>query len=142
MAWLPFVDTVLPIGDIIYFGGIVVIGWATYEVVEEVVQTSPSLEEPKTPEKEKVTTGDPPTEADGYKAPKGGAKKGKTKDGKTGWVDKYGNIWVPAPTGSANAHGGGHWDVQRSDGKGYSNVYPGGHLRKGGGKPPILPLLK
>ena len=88
-----------------------------------------------------VNKKDPPTEKDGYKAPKGGPKKGKTKDGKEGWVDKYGNIWVPAPTGSATAHGGGHWDVQRKDGTGYTNVYPGGTTRPGKGKPPTLPIL-
>ena len=84
----------------------------------------------------------PPTEKDGYKAPKGGPKRGKTKDGKIGWVDKYGNVWVPAPTSSPLAHGGGHWDVVSPSGNGYVNVYPGGITRYGGGKPPTLPLLK
>ena len=100
-----------------------------------------AAEEKPTDEREKghVTSKNPPTEEDGYVAPKGGVKRGKTKDGKTGWVDKNGNVWVPAPTGSATAHGGGHWDVQRPDGKGYANVYPGGGMRPGGGKMPILP---
>lgn len=64
--------------------------------------------------------------------------KAKTKDGKVGWKDKNGNIWVPAPTGSPQGHGGGHWDVQSPSG-GYSNVYPGGKIR--GGKAPF-PKIK
>lgn len=64
---------------------------------------------------------------------------GKNQSGKRGWVDKNGNIWVPVPDGSPQAHGGGHWDVQRPDGKGYTNKYPGGAERKGSGKRPNLP---
>ena len=53
-------------------------------------------------------------------------------------VDDYGNIGVPVPTGSGDAHGGGHWDVQGKKG-GHINVYPGGKAR-GGHKPlPKLP---
>ena len=80
-----------------------------------------------------VKPGQQPTERDGYIAPKGGPVKGKTKDGKVGWKDKSGNIWIPAPTGSKQGHGGGHWDVQSPKG-GYTNVYPGGMTR--GGKAP------
>lgn len=43
------------------------------------------------------------------------------------------------PTGTPNAHGGGHWDGNRKDGKGYMNVYPGGRTRPGKGKMPVLP---
>ena len=98
-------------------------------------------EEAKTPPEnpdQNVTSGNPPTEKDGYIAPKGGPKRGRSKNGKIGWVDANGNIWVPAPTGSQIAHGGGHWDVQRGDGRGYSNVYPGGKVRKGKGIPPKI----
>ncbi len=89
-------------------------------------------------ETEEVTSKDPPTEKDGYIAPKGGPRRGRTNDGKNGWVDKNGNIWVPVPTGSPAVHGGGHWDVQSPHGKGYSNVYPGGHVRPGTGIPPKI----
>ena len=85
-----------------------------------------------------VSPGEVPTEEDGYHAPKGKPQKGKTKDGKKGWKDKNGNIWVPVSTGSREAHGGGHWDVNRGDDKGYVNVYPGGHIRPGEGKIPIF----
>ena len=144
MAWLPFVDSVLPIGDFIYGVGIVALGICALNEADTVTIPQTSYEEKiyNASEKGDVTAGDPPTEKDGYRAPKGGPKKGKTKDGKTGWVDKNGNIWVPAPTGSPNAHGGGHWDVQRGDGKGYSNVYPGGRIRPGGGKLPELPPIR
>ncbi len=80
----------------------------------------------------------PPTEKDGYVAPKGGPVKGKTKSGEKGWVDKNGNVWVPIPDGTPLAHGGGHWDVNRPDGKGYVNKYPGGYARKGSGLAPNL----
>ena len=83
----------------------------------------------------------PPTEKDGYVAPKGGPKEGKTKSGERGWIDKNGNVWVPRPDGTPQAHGGGHWDVNRPDGKGYVNRYPGGHERPGAGKAPNLPEI-
>ena len=82
-----------------------------------------------------------PTEKEGYAPPKSGPEWVKSKDGKkSGWKDKNGNIWIPAPTGSREAHGGGHWDVQRPDGKGYTNVYPKGKVRhsKSGGKLPVF----
>ena len=52
-----------------------------------------------------------------------------------GWRDSNSNIWVPSP----NGHGGDHWDVYRKDGKGYDNAYPDGHIRRGKGKPPLIP---
>ena len=66
-------------------------------------------------------------------------KKGKSRNGKTGWVDDHGNVWVPAPSGTPAAHGGGHWDVQSPNGNGYTNVYPGGGMSPGRGIPPVLP---
>ncbi len=71
-----------------------------------------------------VKPGQQPTVEDGYIAPKGGPKWDKKQKG---WIDKYGNTWVPAPTGSGLDHGGGHWDVQSPKG-GYSNVYPKGRV--------------
>ena len=86
-----------------------------------------------------VTKDVPPTEEDGYIAP----KKGPTWDGKNhGWKDKNGNIWVPVPDGSRDAHGGGHWDVQDKLGRGYVNRYPGGKERAGGGKRPSIPKIQ
>jgi len=86
-----------------------------------------------------VTPDVPPTAEDGYVPPQKGVDKKKVKDGKEkGWVDSKGNRWVPAPTGSGKDHGGGHWDVNRPDGKGYINVYPGGHTREGAGKAPVF----
>ena len=88
---------------------------------------------------EAVRSGIPPRTQDGYEPPKGGPKKGRDKHGKVGWVDKHGNVWVPVPDGSPAAHGGGHWDVQRPDGRGYVNRYPGGNERPGSGKRPNIP---
>ena len=84
-----------------------------------------------------VRPGQQPTEKDGYIAPKDGPKWNKEKKG---WEDKYGNVWVPAPTKSPLDHSGGHWDVQSPKG-GYTNVYPGGKIR-GGRKPyPNIPIF-
>lgn len=69
-----------------------------------------------------------PPASSGYVPPKGGAKKQKTKNGKTGWVDKNGNIWVPDPSN----HGGDHWDVTGKNG--YINVGRNGHAWGGKGK--------
>jgi hypothetical protein len=72
-----------------------------------------------------------PTEEDGYIPPKNwdGKKVKHPKNGKVGWPDSNGNIWVPTGPGS-KAHGGPHWDVQYPNGKEYDNVYPGGKIRK------------
>jgi RHS repeat-associated protein len=70
-----------------------------------------------------------PGPKDGYKEPKSGPRKARAPNGKYGWVDDKGNIWVPTgPDGSPDAHGGAHWDVQGRRG-GYTNVYPGGSTR-------------
>ena len=72
-----------------------------------------------------------PTKEDGYIPPKNwdGKKVKHSKNGKVGWPDKNGNIWVPTGPGPL-AHGGSHWDVQFPNG-GYDNVYPGGKVRPG-----------
>jgi hypothetical protein len=57
-----------------------------------------------------------------------GKKVKHSKNGKVGWPDKKGDIWVPT---GPNGHGGPHWDVQKPDGKRYVNVYPGGTIRFG-----------
>jgi hypothetical protein len=73
-----------------------------------------------------------PTEKDGFIPPKNwdGKMVKHPKNGKKGWADKKGNIWVPTGPG-AEAHGGPHWDVQHPNGKNYDNVYPGGKIRTG-----------
>ena len=152
-AWgLTLVDGPLPVGDIIYVAGCTVLGALAIvetimlaETVVDLVQeatddTPPSTERPVDENgKTIVTSKDPPREEDGYHPPKGKPERGRTKSGEYGWKDKNGNIWVPAPTGSKNTdHGGGHWDVNRPDGKGYTNVYPGGRIRPGKGKIPVF----
>ena len=52
----------------------------------------------------------------------------KTKNGKTGWVDKNGNVWVPDPSN----HSGEHWDVTGKNG--YINIGRDGHAWGGSGK--------
>jgi len=71
-----------------------------------------------------------PTEKDGYCPPKNwdGKKVKHPKNGKYGWPDENGSIWVPS---GPNGHGGPHWDVQSLNGKRYANVYPGGKIRAG-----------
>lgn len=65
-----------------------------------------------------------PGEKEGFKDPKGGERWVKMPNGKSGWLDAKGNVWVPTGQGGA-AHGGPHWDVQLNGG-GYVNVRPGG----------------
>lgn len=69
-----------------------------------------------------------PPPSSGYVPPKKGPKRGKTKSGKTGWVDKNNNVWVPDPSN----HGGEHWDVTGDNG--YINVGRNGHAWGGKGK--------
>jgi hypothetical protein len=73
-----------------------------------------------------------PTKEDGYIPPKkwDGKKVKHPKNGKVGWPDDKGNVWVPTGPGPL-AHGGPHWDVQYPNGKGYENIYPGGKVRSG-----------
>ena len=73
-----------------------------------------------------------PTENDGFYPPKkwDGKKKKHPINGKVGWPDKKGKIWVPTGNGPI-AHGGPHWDVQHPNGRDYDNVYPGGKIRPG-----------
>lgn len=72
-----------------------------------------------------------PTADDGYVCPKNwDGEKVRSPNGRGyGWPDNKGNVWVPTGPGSG-AHGGPHWDVQKSGG-GYINVYPGGRTRGG-----------
>jgi|HubBroStandDraft_1064217.scaffolds.fasta_scaffold77121_1 hypothetical protein len=69
-----------------------------------------------------------PGEREGFKDPKTGPKWGKAPNGKSGWVDAQGNVWVPTGQG-ALAHGGPHWDVQNADGTFGGSKYPGGFSR-------------
>jgi len=66
-----------------------------------------------------------PTEADGFKDPKGGENwvpnPNPGKGGSPwGWQDSKGYVWCPTGQGG-NAHGGPHWDVQ-TPGDDYRNV--------------------
>ncbi|WP_146749413.1 RHS repeat-associated core domain-containing protein [Paracidovorax anthurii] len=68
-----------------------------------------------------------PSEADGFKSPKGGdnwvPNPNPGKGGSSwGWQDAKGDVWCPTGQGG-NAHGGPHWDVQTPGGD-YRNVKP------------------
>ena len=73
-----------------------------------------------------------PTEADGFKAPKGGEDWVPNPNGRGyGWKGKDGGVWCPTGPDSGStgdAHGGPHWDVQYPGGR-YDNIYPGGRRR-------------
>ena len=143
------IDGPLPIGDIVAVVavgiafGIGVAEWETsketerYSIIEaENQEPAPKLDDKGRPV---VEPGQVPTEEDGYIAPKEGPIWDRKK---RGWRDRNENVWVPAPTGSEKAHGGGHWDVE-SPGGGYINVYPkGGNYngRVSGGKKPYPKL--
>ena len=70
---------------------------------------------------------DIPPASSGYVPPNGGpVQKGSGLD--KGWIDKWGNKWIPDRLHID------HWDVQHKDGKGYTNVYLDGTKRQGKGK--------
>lgn len=142
MWWLTLLDGVLPIGDIVYWGGAAIIGAVAIDGITANIKKNHANDSKKKEDANKpvVKPGQQPTEKEGYVAPKKGPVKGKNKDGKVGWKDKNGNIWVPQPTGSVGAHGGGHWDVQSPKG-GYVNVYPGGMIRGGKAPYPNIPIF-
>ena len=135
------------IGEAILVGGIIIIGGIWFvEAINGAINFAKDVKT-KTPPKsitepsgniEVDENGRPvvkpkqqPTEKEGYLAPKQGPKWNKEKGG---WEDKYGNVWVPAPTGSSSGHGGGHWDVQSPKG-GYTNIHPGSSTPRGGKAP-------
>lgn len=68
-----------------------------------------------------------------FKDPKAGPTWGDPADiGIKGWVDEQGRQWSPTGpglTGRNPAHGGPHWDVSDSKGRGVGNAYPGGGWR-------------
>ena len=70
-----------------------------------------------------------PTAQDVFIPPKkwDGKKHRHPINGKVGYPDRKGNIWVPTGPGPLG-HGGPHWDVQTPDGRA-KNVYPGGKVR-------------
>ncbi|MBQ7389734.1 MAG: hypothetical protein IJW02_01355 [Clostridia bacterium] len=151
-AWLPLIDGPLPIGDILYIGlfiVVVVIVLKAEEAPPPTVEGDSSnvgAEPNSLPElddkgREVVRPGQQPTEREKYLPPKGGPVQTKSKNGKKGWKDKNGNVWIPVPTGSKDAHGGGHWDVESPKG-GYINVYPGGQTRGGEAPYPNIPVSK
>ncbi len=147
-------DGPLPFGELVFIIGAIVLGIpAIVQLIGSITtkqknqnptdnQPGETVKPDERPTDDKgrpiVRPGEMPTEREGYHAPKGKPRKGKTRGGKTGWIDSHGNIWVPVPTGSGEDHGGGHWDVERGDGRGYINVYPGGHVRAGSGRIPIF----
>ena len=145
MWWLNGVDGPLPIGDAVFWSVTAILGIAVVgEIIYVAATDSPDVRADEktpadtapTPEVDEkgnpvVKPGQIPTEKEGYIAPPNGPEWTTPKNGKkSGWKDKNGNIWIPVPTGSKNAHGGGHWDVQSPKG-GYTNVYPDGKIREG-----------
>jgi hypothetical protein len=65
-----------------------------------------------------------PTEAEGFRDPKGGEQWVKNPNGKGyGWLAENGEVWVPTGYGP-DAHGGEHWDVQDPRTGKHRNVYP------------------
>lgn len=113
-----------PVGTVV--GGLIGAGisaWLGWNVVGPMFAKPPDNaydpNGPKAPGK--------PTEADGFKDPKGGENwvpnPNRGKGGSShGWQDAKGDVWCPTGQGGT-AHGGPHWDVQ-TPGSGYRNVKP------------------
>ena len=120
MGWLPFVDTVLPFGDIIYYGGIVIFG------IDALAQTLPQIlldkesdeVKPEPPEPPDVTyPGDDPTVApDGYEwrgPDKQGGKRGgyANPNGKDSWHPDLNHPGDVKPHWDYNDSAGHKWRV-------------------------------
>ena len=124
MWWLPAVDTILIIGDIIYYGGIAILSiasiYALFQVAESVSTESKTEADPEPPD---VTyPGDDPG-----KAPEGSSWKGKGEQG-----SKQGNYYDPDtgrswhPDLDHDPPIGPHWDL-KDDGT-WWRVFPDGSI--------------
>ncbi|GBC08021.1 hypothetical protein RclHR1_07870004 [Rhizophagus clarus] len=84
--------------------------------------------------KEKQTIGDgKPTKETGFEPKRNSdGKKVVAPNGKRGYVDKKGDIWVPVKKSNhEGAHRGEHWDVQHPREKTYHNTLPDGRIAGG-----------
>ena len=127
MWWLCGADTVLPVGDIIYGAGILILGFYALTVADEASMPQISLEEEKNeaePEPPDVTyPGD-----DASKAPEGTEWKGKGKQGSDRGNyhnPETGESWHPdldhpEPVGP-------HWDYRDPSGT-WWRIGPGGNI--------------
>jgi hypothetical protein len=111
------------IGGVVGAGAGAWIGWnVTGPMLAKPPENAYDPNGPKAPGK--------PTDADGFKDPKGGESWVRNPNPKRGgsshgWLDAKGDVWCPTgPAGpGTRAHGGPHWDVQ-SPGGGYRNIRP------------------
>ena len=121
-----FVPLIIPgvcaAGGCEVIGGVLVAGalwWANNNTYIKPPSNAYDPDGPKAPGK--------PSEADGFKPPKGGdnwvPNPNPGKGGSSwGWEDAKGDVWCPTGQGGTS-HGGPHWDVQ-TPGGGYRNVKP------------------
>lgn len=116
---IPFIPAIVTGTDIAVGAGLGALGYGLDRMFAKPPKNAYDPNGPKAPGK--------PTEADGFKSPKGGdnwvPNPNPGKGGSSwGWQDAKGDVWCPTGQGG-NAHGGPHWDVQTPGGD-YRNVKP------------------
>ena len=116
---IPFIPAIITGTDLAIGAGLGALGYGLDRMFAKPPENAYEPNGPKAPGR--------PSEADGFKPPKGGDNwvpnpnpgKGGTS---WGWQDSKGDVWCPTGQGG-NAHGGPHWDVQTPGGD-YRNVKP------------------
>jgi hypothetical protein len=116
---IPFIPVIVTSLDLPIGAGLGALGYGLDRMFAKPPENAYGPNGPKAPSK--------PTEADGFKDPKGcenwvpNPNGGKGGPG-YGWEDAKGDVWCPTGQGG-RSHSGPHWDVQ-TPGGGYRNVKP------------------
>ena len=118
---IPFIPAIITGADLAIGAGLGILGYGLDRMYAKPPENAYDPKGPKAPGK--------PTEADGFKSPKGGdswvpnPNPGKGGSG-YGWEDSKGDVWCPTGSGG-RSHSGPHWDVQTPGANsGYRNVKP------------------
>ena len=116
---IPFIPAIITGTDLAIGAGLGALGYGLDRMFAKPPENAYEPDGPKAPGR--------PSEADGFKPPKGGdnwvPNPNPGKGGSSwGWQDSKGDVWCPTGQGG-NAHSGPHWDVQTPGGD-YRNVKP------------------
>ena len=118
---IPFIPAIITGADLAIGAGLGILGYGLDRMYAKPPDNAYDPKGPKAPGK--------PSEADGFKSPKGGdnwvPNPNPSKGGSSyGWEDSKGDVWCPTGAGG-RSHSGPHWDVQTPGASGgYRNVKP------------------